>query len=58
MIEGLLHLVFDLIVPFFAGMTPDRPLWLRRLVQALLMLVLMFVSAAVYGLYGLIGALT
>jgi len=58
-IDGLAYVLFDLVVPFFAGITPERPLWFRRLVQACwLVLALVFVAGAVYGLYGLVGALT
>lgn len=54
----LVAMVLDALTQLFLGLAPDRPRWLRRLVQAFWVLVLVLVIAAwIYGVVLLVRAL-
>jgi hypothetical protein len=54
----LIELLMNVVLTFFLGMTPERPLWLRRLVQALwILLALIMVIAWGYGVVLLLRAI-
>ena len=54
----VLELAFQVLMYFFVGAVPERPLWLRRLVQAFWAVVaLLFVVGCVLGVVYLVEAL-
>lgn len=56
--SALFDLVFEALAGF-AGLAPERPLWLRRLVQGLwLILAVVLLAAAVFGFVSLAQSLS
>jgi hypothetical protein len=52
------ELIFEVLLQVFFGMAPERPIWLRRLVQALWVLLgVLVLVAAGFGLVYLVHAL-
>ncbi len=59
MFDAIAIFVFDMLLPGIACVTPARPLWLRRLVQAFWILVaLALLAAFATGMYLLVLELT
>ena len=57
-ISVIAELILEVLLQVFFGMAPERPIWLRRLVQALwLLLGLLVLVAAGFGLVYLVQAL-
>jgi len=57
-VSYLAELLVNGVTTLFLGMTPERPRWLRRVVQAFWVLfVVLVVVAWGYGLVALLGAL-